>query len=298
MGKKIDLTGQTFGYLIVLNETDERRNKSVVWNCRCSCGKIVKYSTKQLISDGIQSCKECNLKRQPQQNLLLDIVGKKFNHWTVLEKTSERSLDKILYKCQCDCLEKTISYHTRTELVNGESKSCGCANRRYKIGDQVGNFKIIEYTHNRQSPYLAECLRCGSIKSYTGHRLRHQMSCGCLHISRGELEIFNLLTSYNIPFKREYQFKNSKFRYDFAVFNNKDQLIQLIEFDGEAHYKENIKNSGWNTVEHYEETRRRDKEKDKLAQEMGIPLIRIPYTQRGKITIKDIIKEGVYLDYE
>ena len=55
MPSKINLLGQHFGKLIVLEETNQRKNKSVVWKCQCECGNIVYYSTKNLRSDGIIS---------------------------------------------------------------------------------------------------------------------------------------------------------------------------------------------------------------------------------------------------
>ena len=41
MGKIKDLTGQRFGKLTVLEITEERRNRQVVWKCQCDCGNIV-----------------------------------------------------------------------------------------------------------------------------------------------------------------------------------------------------------------------------------------------------------------
>ena len=40
MGKIIDLTGQKFNKLTVIEKTDERKNRQVVWKCRCDCGNI------------------------------------------------------------------------------------------------------------------------------------------------------------------------------------------------------------------------------------------------------------------
>lgn len=39
MGSAIDLTGQTFGRLTVLNKTDNRsKGGNILWLCQCSCG--------------------------------------------------------------------------------------------------------------------------------------------------------------------------------------------------------------------------------------------------------------------
>ena len=56
MPAKINLLGQTFGKLIVIEETPQRKNKSVVWKCKCLCGEEIFLSTKELRNDGICQC--------------------------------------------------------------------------------------------------------------------------------------------------------------------------------------------------------------------------------------------------
>ena len=51
-----DIAGQRFGMLTALRPTEERRNSSVVWECRCDCGKEVRYSYNELMHCGIRSC--------------------------------------------------------------------------------------------------------------------------------------------------------------------------------------------------------------------------------------------------
>ena len=99
MPTKINLIGQTFGNLEVLEETSERKNKSVVWRCKCQlCGNDqVYFSTKQLRSDGVIQCPQCGRHREPQENLRENIVGKKYNHLLVLEKTKEKDKKDNIY---------------------------------------------------------------------------------------------------------------------------------------------------------------------------------------------------------
>lgn len=57
MGKKIDLTGQTFGWLTVLYENSDRRYKDrVYWVCRCKCGTIKAVRSGDLRSGKTISC--------------------------------------------------------------------------------------------------------------------------------------------------------------------------------------------------------------------------------------------------
>lgn len=43
-----DLTGQTFGQLLVLEKTDKRQDGNVVWKCLCQCGNICERSGRNL----------------------------------------------------------------------------------------------------------------------------------------------------------------------------------------------------------------------------------------------------------
>ena len=98
MPAKINLLNQKIGDLLVIEETNRRKNKSIVWKCQCKCGNIEEFSTKELRSDGIIQCHNCGNNRKPQNNLTKNIIGEKFNHLTVIEKTNIRSAGKILYK--------------------------------------------------------------------------------------------------------------------------------------------------------------------------------------------------------
>lgn len=51
-----DLRGMIFGELIALTPTSQRKNGSVVWECKCSCGKIHYVSAHDLLNHRIESC--------------------------------------------------------------------------------------------------------------------------------------------------------------------------------------------------------------------------------------------------
>ena len=59
--------------------------------------------------------------------LAYDLVGKKFNSLTVIEKCVERKSSKVRWLCKCDCGNYTTP--TTYRLVNGITKSCGCKRR-------------------------------------------------------------------------------------------------------------------------------------------------------------------------
>ena len=56
MSKKIDLTGQRFGLLLVLYECGRAKNGFVLWKCRCDCGNECIVRSDALKNQQTQSC--------------------------------------------------------------------------------------------------------------------------------------------------------------------------------------------------------------------------------------------------
>ena len=56
MGKLIDLTGQTFGRLIVVKRVENNKHKQSQWLCQCSCRQSIVVRCCDLKSDNTQSC--------------------------------------------------------------------------------------------------------------------------------------------------------------------------------------------------------------------------------------------------
>lgn len=52
----LNLIGQKFGLLTVLEETDIRKGKCVVWKCQCDCGNITYAISNALTKGDIKSC--------------------------------------------------------------------------------------------------------------------------------------------------------------------------------------------------------------------------------------------------
>ena len=53
---KKNIIGFRFGKLLVIEETDERKNGRIIYKCICDCGKIHFVSSKHLLTGQIQSC--------------------------------------------------------------------------------------------------------------------------------------------------------------------------------------------------------------------------------------------------
>lgn len=124
MGRGIDLTGQRFGQLVVLFQTEKRMDGgSIVWKCKCDCGNLAEVSSRRLIRGKVRSC---GCLSNPSRK---DYIGKHFGRLTVIEYAgTAKQLGKTgtanYWKCRCDCGSESIV--SQTELQNGGTQSCGC----------------------------------------------------------------------------------------------------------------------------------------------------------------------------
>ena len=291
MPKSIDLTGQRFGKLIVKEKASNYKGRTA-WLCQCDCGQEKIVTTKNLRNGTTKSC-GC-LKHK-------DLTGLKFGKLTVIRATTERKHNSVVWECLCDC--GNITYATTQGLQVGDNTSCGCFNKAknkfantYKIdltNKHFGKLTVLGATDMRSSSgnQIWKCLcECGNICYVSTNHLQtnNTQSCGCLQgHSIGELQIKELLDKANIKYKQEYIFSDMpNRRYDFAIFNNNGEIIQLIEFDGEQHF---IETPFFKTT--LKEQQDIDAEKNEYAKNHNIKLIRIPYWKRNKLKLEDIIDE-------
>lgn len=233
-----------------------------------------------------------------------DLVGEQFGRLTVIEKTDKRGKDRrIIWRCICKCGNE-VEVNSKN-LIHGDTKSCGClkkekdtANFLDITGKQFGKLTAIEKTDKRDKNsgtiiWKFKC-ECGNIIECNGTDVRrgNTLSCGCIK-SKGEQKIQKILTENHINFIKEKTFETCEFqdtkakaKFDFYL----PELNYIIEFDGSQHF--NFNSKGWNTEEHFNKTKEHDDYKNEWCKNNEIPLIRIPYTQLEKITLKDLLLES------
>lgn len=298
--KALNLTGQTFNYLTVLNRDygyqKQHNSQKVYWKCQCKCGNITYVITNYLTSWKVKSC-GCYKKEIIHKNHSKQLLGKQFGRLTVIEETSKRKYGDIVWKCQCEC--GNIKEIMTRNLVSGDTISCGCYHKekwqqqitKDRVGQIYGKLTVLEkMDESSVGGWLWKCCcECGSIVQVSSASLEsgHTISCGCVK-SKGEEKISKMLKDNNIIFEKQKTFPNcyrknscGKMRYDFYINNS-----FLLEYDGIQHF-ENIKFfDGENEVL---DTQERDNFKNNWAKENNIPLKRIPYWELKNLTIDDIM---------
>lgn len=223
----------------------------------------------------------------------INILNKIYNNALVVEEEQERRNTKIYYKCKCLNCETIFSAEGGLIRRNGaKCPKCGLKKNFKNIaGKRFGKLVAIKPTNLRQyGSVIWECkCDCGNIKNVCQndlHTLAVQ-SCGCLNYSIGEHNIENILKQYNKKYIRQFSFKeNIRRKYDFALIDDNKNPIRLIEFDGQQHYDSGP--DAWYKRDSYQQRHQRDEEKNKIAKKNNIPLVRIPYWERDKITLEMI----------
>ena len=127
---KSNLLGKKFGRLTVIEETNERKNRQVIWRCKCDCGNIVLVRTNDLKQGLTTSC-GCYKREIAKQVSKNDLSGRRFGLLTVIAETEERKNNSIVWKCLCDC--GTYVTVTSGNLKSGHTISCGCVSSRNEM---------------------------------------------------------------------------------------------------------------------------------------------------------------------
>ena len=148
----------------------------------------------------------------------------------------------------------------------------------------VGNeYKFLEEYKKDGTKIKCKHNRCGYVWSVTPGSFLQGTRCPQCNESRGEQAIRMCLEDNHINFKQEYSFdslfgvRHGLLRFDFAVFDTKDDLKLLIEYDGEFHF-ENIHNDERFTI-----LQTHDNLKNQYCKDNSIPLLRIPYWEFDNI---------------
>ena len=124
MSRKIDLTGQKFGKLTVIEYAGSDKNGHAKWHCKCDCGVEKTVLGTSLVRGFTTSCGCYHKEKAKANNHKIDISGKRFGRLIAIKPVQNSKNGDAKWKCKCDCGNETnVKYQ---HLKSGEIKSCGC----------------------------------------------------------------------------------------------------------------------------------------------------------------------------
>ena len=169
-GRRLDLTGQKFGKLTVLNENGRDKYGQIVWHCKCDCGMELDVKGYDLTHHKKQSC-GCD---NPH-----NLSGRKFGKLTAIMKINEPGPSKWL--CKCDCgKELIIDAHS---LLFHKNPSCGCSRIVDLTGKRFGMLTVLYRTEERRRGFVMWHCRCdcgNEVDVMSSNLIHgHSRSCGC-----------------------------------------------------------------------------------------------------------------------
>ena len=124
MAKALELTGQRFGRLTVIERQANNKHGKTMWICKCDCGNMCTVCGGDLVSGTTKSC-GCLQKEQLTINrTVLELTGQRFGRLTVIERAENNKRGYTMWLCKCDCGNTTIVQGTL--LKSHATKSCGC----------------------------------------------------------------------------------------------------------------------------------------------------------------------------
>lgn len=191
---RLNIIGQTFGYLTVIKEVPAQKSPSGQahrrYLCKCSCGKETVTTGGHLASGHAKSCGKGHFRD--------DLTGQVFNRLTVVRFLGTNKQNQSQWLCKCECGNETIV--NPTPLKSGHTKSCGCFNKERKIqgikrwhkkkwtkdeliGRRFGKLTVHSFSHkgrNGMRNWICLC-DCGNTVVRNTGRLqdRFDSNCGC-----------------------------------------------------------------------------------------------------------------------
>lgn len=122
MSRKLELLGQKFNRLLVIEEASRGTRNQTRWRCLCDCENICVVNSSDLTSGHTRSCGCWTADAMKKRRK--DLTGLRLGKLTVLRQCENPIWGRVGWVCQCDCgnAKNIVS----SSLVEGKTRSCGC----------------------------------------------------------------------------------------------------------------------------------------------------------------------------
>lgn len=242
----------------------------------------------------LKGCKYCSGKQLPEWYVLEQI--KKINpHVELIDP-----FINLTTRIRCKCLKHNIYMNqTVQEILNGHGcYYCGLEklsaqmflthdefiDKYAKINPHLNIISNYSGSHGVMKVQCKECLYEFEIPTSS---LYHKIMCKRCKGYLNEVKINGLLTEWGIRFKSQYRFNDCRdarpLPFDFGIFDYNNNIVGVVEYDVELHYRTLNKLSNEKSLKNLHTTQAHDIIKNKYCQKNKIPLLRIPYFQKEDI---------------
>lgn len=259
----------------------------------CECGNEFTTKLKYVLYKKKSKCDECTSKKVTNEEFINKVYEKVQDEYTFLEEYNGTKFPIKVRHNKCGYEYKVAPYNfvsmghrclkcgkqllKTLELVKEECLEIH-PDKEYEVlsMDREGKKSRLTIIHNK----------CNHIfeMNYAPF-IQHNGKCPKCFGYKGEVRILKYLEENNIKYKPQYTFEDcryiKKLPFDFAIFDENDNLKCLIEFQGRQHY-EVVRFNGIDLDRAniaYQKVIRNDKIKELYCKENNIKLIRIPYTE-------------------
>lgn len=272
---------------------------------------ICEYSYEVAPSDFLKGrrCPSCaGNKRKSTEEFKNEVYSLVNDEYLVISKYSNDKSEIVMQhvKCGNQYSAKPNSflngYHRCSKCIKSPIKSYTLVNNRtsppfekslgFTFPDLVEEWSkknsLNSYQVYSQSCKKAwwECKKCEhEWETRISTRTSKQQKSGCpvCSESKGEKQISNFLSLNKIRYEREYTFEDLKgtndglLRFDFAIFDELNNIKMVIEYDGVFHFKKVYSDDDHETIVTH------DQIKNNYCKQSHLRLLRIPYWDFNKI---------------
>lgn len=290
--------------------TNYINTRTEVMMLHVNCGTEFKTTPEKLLrkrkDNRIKGCPECSVnKKRTHEDFVKQVENMYPGEFTVLSIYNDGKAKIKLKHHICGETDWIRAKH----FLDQFSYCKTCSKKKKKDTDEFkrvvkelveDEYIVLGTYENAKTNILLKHVTCGNEIEMTPDNFQHDKRCKhCHHAknSKGQRKITEIFIRDNIPFKAEYVIPDCKnikpLPFDFAVFDpNVNELLLLIEFDGEQHKKE-VKLFGGRKG--FEQRKLLDKIKTNYCQENQIHLLRIDYVEYKNL--EEILNEKVIKAY-
>lgn len=292
---------------ILSNYNGSERPIDFVYHCNKHGDTYGTVNAKNICKSYYLPCKKCQSVRKSNSaqrnkkdksfyyNRLVDYCKERDGY--VLEQKWTKAKDEYHFKCANP--EHPIFETTADALYSGEHWCPYCSGRSGNFEKEI--FEILQSKNGQLLSKYSGAYNYVSVKcnkhNYVWDMLPGNIKKGrwCPICSMGfnEKVVWDYFKNMQCNVKIQYTFddllgrNNENLKYDFAVFDNSDNLVYLIEVDDEEHRERHLGDTPRQIKR--KESKLRDKIKDDYCKKNNIPLYRmeVPFRNNNKWDYQD-----------